>query len=54
MWREKRPCVFSKGLQGKTPHPAAINRLIDSPYVTHLARVRGSWEDWVRGKKHGA
>jgi hypothetical protein len=38
--------------QGQTPHPAAINRLIDCPYATHLARVRGSWEDWAREKKN--
>jgi hypothetical protein len=31
--------------QGQTPHPTAINRLIDCPYATHLARVRGCWED---------
>ena len=41
--------------QGTTPHPVAINRLIDCPYATHLAHVRGSWEDWARGKEeHGA
>jgi hypothetical protein len=40
---------------GRMPHPVAINRLIDCPYATHLAHVRGSWEDWAGGKEeHGA
>jgi hypothetical protein len=47
-WRERRLRGFSKE---KRPHPVAINRLIDCPYATHLSRVRGSWEDWARGKE---